>query len=75
MDSTEPTTDQQRLVALEERLSYQQQLIDELNGVVLEQTRRLDHLSRDLAAQRAALERLAELARGDDLPHEKPPHY
>jgi SlyX protein len=75
MEPPEPSADRQRFVALEERLSYQQQLIDELNGVVLEQGRRLDHLSRELAAQRAALERLAELGRGEDLPHEKPPHY
>jgi SlyX protein len=67
--------DHERLVELEERLTYQQRLIDELNGVVLEQGRRLDHFSRELAAYRAAVDRLAQMPGGEDLPHDKPPHY
>lgn len=62
-----------RLRALEERLSFQQRLLDELNEVVLGQRAVLDRLARELAACRAAIGDLS--LRGDDLPHEKPPHY
>lgn len=63
-----------RITALEERLTFQQKLLDELNTVVLEQGRQLDRLTRDLARQTDELTRLSALAEGD-LPHEKPPHY
>lgn len=63
-----------RVMALEERLTYQQRLIEELNDVILEQGRRLDLALRELARQTAAVERLSAVAEGD-LPHEKPPHY
>ena len=62
-----------RLRALEERLSFQQRLVDELYEVVLGQRAALDRLVRELAACRGAIDGLS--LRGDDLPHEKPPHY
>ena len=71
-----PDDDQRalQLQALEERLSFQQRMLEELNEVVLRQERRLEQLSRDLARCVGAVDRLAASA-GDDLPHEKPPHY
>jgi len=65
----------QRLLAMEERLTFQQRTIDELNGVVLSHDRRLEQLSRELARIAGSVERLAEASPGEDLPHEKPPHY
>lgn len=67
--------DHTRLLAMEERLTFQQRVIDELNEVVLNHDRRLEQLSRELARYAASLERLAAASPGDDLPHEKPPHY
>lgn len=68
--------DDARLVALEERLTFQQRLIDELNSVVLQQRRELDQLTQEAFQCRAALERLRDAASlGENLPHEKPPHY
>lgn len=67
--------DDARLVALEERLMFQQRLIDELNAVALDHRRELDTLSRDLAQCRTAVERVQQAGGGEDLPHEKPPHY
>lgn len=64
-----------RLQALEERLSFQQRVLDELNEAVLNQDRRLVQLDRELARLRTHVQRLAELSPGEDLPHEKPPHY
>jgi SlyX protein len=66
---------EQRLVALEERLTFQQRLIEELNGVVLDQRREFDRLARELAQCRQTLEQFRDAALGENLPHEKPPHY
>ena len=75
MTSTEPPLDPRRLIDLEERLTYQQHLIDQLNDVVRGQARQLERLGRELASYVTAVERLAQNSQGDDLPHEKPPHY
>ena len=64
-----------RLHAMEERLTFQQRVIDELNDVVLHHEHRLEQLSREVARFAASLQRLADSAPGEDLPHEKPPHY
>ena len=62
------------LVVLEERLTFQQRQFDELNSVVLEQQAELER-------HRGEIAKLAEMIRGvldrsgEDLPHEKPPHY
>ena len=74
MTAPEKPDDSQRITDLEERLTYQQHLIDQLNDVVLSQSRQLERLSRELAGYVTAVERLAQGVQGD-LPHEKPPHY
>lgn len=61
-----------QIIALEERLAYQQHLLDQLNGVVLQQRGEIDRLARELAALRDSLN---ELNTGENLPYEKPPHY
>ncbi|HYO26418.1 MAG TPA: SlyX family protein [Lacipirellulaceae bacterium] len=65
----------ERLVLLEERLTFQQRLIDDLNAVALEQRRELDRLTAEVALCRATLERLQQSGGGENLPHERPPHY
>jgi uncharacterized coiled-coil protein SlyX len=67
-------SDSAALIILEEKLTFQQRQLDQLNAVVLEQQAELHRL-------RLEHDRLAEVARGwpisssEDLPHEKPPHY
>jgi uncharacterized coiled-coil protein SlyX len=60
---------------MEERLTFQQQAIDDLHEVVLRHEQQLEAMSRELARLTTALGHLAALAQGSDLPHEKPPHY
>jgi len=74
MTTPELPLDPRRITDLEERLTHQEHLIDQLNDVVLEQARQLERLSRELANYVSAVERLSAAAEGD-LPHEKPPHY
>jgi SlyX protein len=64
-----------RLTALEERLTFQQRLIDDLNAVTLDHRRELDRVMRELHMCQSALERIHQTGPGDNLPHEKPPHY
>ncbi len=66
---------EQRILALEERLSFQQRAIDELGAVALDHRRELDRLTRDLAQCRGALDDFRQAGAGENLPHEKPPHY
>jgi uncharacterized coiled-coil protein SlyX len=74
MSTGEKRTDGDRLLALEERLMFQQRAIEDLNEVVLRHERRIEELTREAAAYAAALDRLSRQV-GEDLPHEKPPHY
>lgn len=65
----------QRLIALEERLTFQQRLIDDLNEALLDHRRETLRLAQELERCRLAMEHLREAALGENLPHEKPPHY
>ncbi len=71
--SSHRPADHDRLTALEERLTFQQRLIDELNQAIIAQSVDISRLQQQLAQSVAAIERLA--SGESDLPHEKPPHY
>ncbi len=60
---------------LEEKLMFQQRALEELNGVVLRQQADLDRLDRELQNLRTLVQAWGEHGTGEDLPHEKPPHY
>lgn len=65
-----------RLIALEERVSFQQRTIDDLSDVIRVQHGQIDRLTAELAELRRAVERVVESGgQGENLPHEKPPHY
>ena len=64
-----------RVVELEQKLTFQQAAFDQLNGVVLEQQAELEQLRREVRTLNQLLQRLHDRGGGDDLPHEKPPHY
>ncbi len=61
-----------RLLALEEKVAYQDKTIAELNDVVVDLNRQVA----DLVKRFAQMERLvgSELSRRE-MPNEKPPHY
>jgi uncharacterized coiled-coil protein SlyX len=75
MTSAECADHESRLVALEERLTFQQRQMDEMKTVVLEHRRELDRMTSELAQCRSGLELLRQMGGGENLPHEKPPHY
>jgi SlyX protein len=75
MSAPDAPDDHNRLLAMEERITFLQRSLDELNEVVIQQDQRLEGLKRELARLGSSLERLADASSGGDLPHEKPPHY
>lgn len=66
-----------RQTRLEELLAHQQHLIDTLNAEAVEQRKEIDRLTASVARLEKQLKLLAEFVErsGEDLPHEKPPHY
>jgi uncharacterized coiled-coil protein SlyX len=61
-----------RFLKLEEKVSYQEKTISELNEVVVALHRKVDELRARLDSAERTLR--AELT-GRDMPNEKPPHY
>lgn len=64
-----------QLIELEQKLMFQQKAFDELNSVVLDQQVELEQLRREVESLRKLVQGLADGGLGEDLPHEKPPHY
>ena len=64
-----------KIIELEEKLTFQQQSVEQLNGVVLQLQADLASLRRELESFRSMVEELLDMGVGDDLPQEKPPHY
>ncbi len=73
--TNEPKDLSVQVVELEHKLTFQQLAFDQLNGVVLEQQAELESLRCELKSLRQSLHGLADRGAGEDLPHEKPPHY
>lgn len=76
-DARSAASESDRIIELEIALTHQQRLLDELNGVVIEQSLAIQKLERELKAmgdeQKVLRERVGE--KEASLPHEKPPHY
>ncbi len=64
-----------QMVEWEQKLMFQQRAYEQLNAVVLEQQAELAALRREVNSLRQALEGIRDSGLGEDLPHEKPPHY
>jgi SlyX protein len=63
-----------RVIRLEERLSYQQRQLEELNQVIVQQQSEILQLRCDVSVLNNTVRGLLE-DRGENLPHERPPHY
>ncbi|HBE71664.1 MAG TPA: hypothetical protein DDW52_26270 [Planctomycetaceae bacterium] len=76
-DSDSAAGESARIVELEIVLTHQQRLLDELNGVVVQQSLAIQKLERELKAMRDEQKALREHVNEKEanLPHEKPPHY
>ena len=64
-----------RVDALEIRVAYQNETIEELNAALTQQWQELDKLRRELVLLEAELREAAETGSADGLPEPPPPHY
>jgi SlyX protein len=78
MTSSSPQTAESRLLALEEKLAFTEDLVDELNRVVARQQQQIEALARELVRHRRQVAELVERGGEPGAPgpaHEIPPHY
>lgn len=64
-----------RITHLEERLAHNQHLIQQLNEVIVQLRMEMDAQQSVHRKKLAELKDLIDRRTGDDLPHDKPPHY
>ena len=65
---------EKRIVALETKLAYIEDFVNQLQQAVLEQKTELDALRRENKTLAAKLGDIASLL-DDDIPNRRPPHY
>lgn len=65
---------EERLVNIETKLTFQEDLIEELNKTVYQQQKKLDRLEAVCASLARQIESLAEAHEGKPV-NERPPHY
>lgn len=66
---------EERLANIEAKITFQEDLIEELNKTVYQQQQKLDRLEAAYASLAKHIQTLAE-ARNDGMPtNERPPHY
>ena len=66
---------EERLVNIETKIAYQEDLIEELNKTVYQQQQKLDRLEAICQSLASNIQSLAA-AKNDGMPaHERPPHY
>ena len=66
---------EERLAEIEIKLTYQEDLVQELNMLVYDQQKRIDHLEKLCAALATLIRGLSEPATASPFLDEKPPHY
>ena len=68
---------EEKLIELETKFSYQEDLLSDLNEIVAKQQRQLDELITEMSGIKEQLQDSAERgsAEGHEKQDEKPPHY
>lgn len=68
---------EEKLIELETKFSYQEDLLSELNSIVSKQQRQLDELLKELRLVKEQLQEAVSQGgtQGDFQLNEKPPHY
>jgi len=66
----------ERLIELETKIAYQEDLLETLNGIVAAQQQQLDQLEKVCRALIERWEYMNDVLKAQSLPeHEVPPHY
>ena len=76
MTGSQHETDHDRLVRIEETVAHQEHLVGQLNESLTQLRDQYDRLEKQLERASSQVQWLMENSNpGEDLPHEKPPHY
>lgn len=65
----------ERLINIESKVSFQEDLIDELNKALYRQQQKLERLEAICEALARQVRSMAEAGNESKSPHERPPHY
>ena len=66
------TTD--RLTAIEMKLAYMEDFVNQIQNVAVEQTKTIDKLQKEIKMMSDKIREMSDAAEGD-IPNRKPPHY
>jgi SlyX protein len=72
---TDPHTTEQRLMDLEVKVSFMDDLVEQLNDIVARQQRQIDRLVREVVQLQNQLQDSASGSTARNLRDELPPHY
>ena len=64
----------ERLTAIEMKLSYMEDFVNQIQNVAVEQTKTIDRLQKEIKLMSDKIRELSDTAEGD-IPNRKPPHY
>ena len=69
----EKETDE-RLTAIEMKLAYMEDFVNQIQNVAVEQTKTIDKLQKEIKMMSDKIREMSDAAEGD-IPNRKPPHY
>ena len=69
----EQETDE-RLTAIEMKLSYMEDFVNQIQKVAVEQAKTIDRLQKDIKLMSEKIHEMSNAVEGD-IPNRKPPHY
>lgn len=67
--------DEERIVEIETKIAFQENTIKVLNDVVCKQQEEIEQLQRNCKLLFNQMKELSAQSSGDNLKHERPPHY
>ena len=64
----------ERLTAIEMKLAYMEDFVNQIQNVAVEQTKTIDKLQKEIKMMSDKIREMSDAAEGE-IPNRKPPHY
>ena len=64
----------ERLTAVEMKLAYMEDFVNQIQGVAVEQTKTIDKLQKEIKMMSEKIREMSNAVEGD-IPNRRPPHY
>ena len=65
---------EERLTAVEMKLAYMEDFVNQIQGVAVEQTKTIDKLQKEIKMMSEKIREMSNAVEGD-IPNRRPPHY